>query len=121
MGGWQSHQRGHSLSKSVRPGSKVRIVCADTSRARQTADQIYRGFHRLMAESPDTPRIIAATHSGPIRAFATWAHGYDPGEPYSTEFVVVRIRGGGRTALVAYRNRVTEVNVPPPDEIPVWH
>ena len=180
MGGWQSHQRGHSLSKSVRPGQKVRIVCADTSRARQTADQIYRGmtdglrqwdreadigqpepipelrnfqvwtpegprdvtsafrqyqalmeklermavgdrprwlveidrfyrtqlggadpiymwltiplmyfeppqncvrrfwrgFHRLMAESPDT-RIIAATHSGPIRAFATWAHG-DP-------------------------------------------
>jgi broad specificity phosphatase PhoE len=224
MGGWQAHQRGHSLSKSVRPGGKVRIVCADTSRARQTADQIYRGmndglqqwgreadigvpeaipelrnfqvwtpegprdvtsafrqyqalmeklermavgdrprwlveidrfyrtqlggadpiymwltiplmyfeppqscvrrfwrgFHRLMAESPDTPRIIAATHSGPIRAFATWAHGYDPGEPYNTEEVVVRIRRGGRTALVAYRNRVTEVNVPPPDEIPVW-
>ena len=221
MGGWQSHQRGHSLSKSVRPGQKVRIVCADTSRARQTADQIYRGmtdglrqwgreadigapepipelrnfqvwtpegprdvtsafrqyqalmeklermavgdrprwlveidrfyrtqlggadpiymwltiplmyfeppqscvrrfwrgFHRLMAESPDT-RIIAATHSGPIRAFATWAHGYDPGEPYNTEEVVVRIRRGGGTALVAYRNRVTEVNVPPPDEMP---
>ena len=223
MGGWQSHQRGHSLSKSVRPGQRVRIVCADTSRARQTADQIYRGmtdglrqwgreadigapepigelrnfqvwtpegprditsafrqyqalmeklermavgdrprwlveidrfyrtqlggadpiymwltiplmyfeppqscvrrfwrgFHRLMAESPDT-RIIAATHSGPIRAFATWAHGYDPGEPYNTEEVVVRIRRGGGTALVAYRNRVTEVNVPPPDEMPVW-
>jgi broad specificity phosphatase PhoE len=223
MGGWQSHQRGHSLSKSVQPGQKVRIVCADTSRARQTADQIYRGmtdglaqwgreadiskpepidelrnfqvwtpdgprdvtsafrqyqalmeklermavgdrprwlveidrfyrnqlggadpiymwltiplmyfeppqscvrrfwrgFHRLMAESPDT-RIIAATHSGPIRAFATWAHGYDPGEPYNTEEVVVRIRRGGGTALVAYRNRVTEVNVPPPDEMPSW-
>ena len=44
MGGWQSHQRGHSLSKSVSPGQKVRIVCADTSRARQTADQIYRGM-----------------------------------------------------------------------------
>jgi broad specificity phosphatase PhoE len=223
MGGWQAHQRGHSLSKSVRPGQQVRIVCADTSRARQTADQIYRGmndglqqwgiqadigmpepipelrnfqvwtpagprdvtsafrqyqalmeklermavgdrprwlveidrfyrtqlggadpifmwltiplmyfeppqscvrrfwrgFHRLMKESPDT-RIIAATHSGPIRAFATWAHGYDPGEPYNTEEVVVKIRRGGGTALVAYRNRVTEVNVPPPDEMPVW-
>ena len=44
MGGWQSHQRGHSLSKSVRPGQQVRIVCADTSRARQTADQIHRGM-----------------------------------------------------------------------------
>jgi broad specificity phosphatase PhoE len=223
MGGWQAHQRGHSLSKGIRPGQKVRIVCADTSRARQTADQIYRGmqdglqqwgkeadisgpepipelrnfqvwtpdgmrdvtsafrqyqalmeklermavgdrprwlveidrfyrtqlggadpiyqwltiplmyfeppqscvrrfwrgFHRLMAESPDT-KIIAATHSGPIRAFATWAHGYDPGEPYNTEEVLVRVRRGGGTALVAYRNRVTEVNVPPPDEMPVW-
>jgi broad specificity phosphatase PhoE len=224
MGGWQSHQRGHNLSKSTQAGQRVRIVCADTSRARQTADQIYRGltdglqqwgrdadvgapepipelrnfqvstpdglrdvtsafrqyqalmeklermavgdrprwlveidrfyrtqlggadpiamwltiplmyfeppqscvrrfwrgFHRLMAETPDVPRIIAATHSGPIRAFATWAHGYDPGEPYNTEEVVVRIRRGGGTALVAYRNRVTEVNVPPPDEMPVW-
>jgi broad specificity phosphatase PhoE len=233
MGGWQAHQRGHNLSKSTQPGQQVRIVCADTSRARQTADQIHRGlldglrqwgreaevsapepvpelrnfqvwtpdgirdvtsafrqyqalmeklermavgdrprwlveidrfyrnqlggadpiamwltiplmyfeppqscvrrfwrgFHRLMAETvPDVPerhptacqRIIAATHSGPIRAFATWAHGYDPGEPYNTEEVVVRIRRGGGTALVAYRNRVTEVNVPPPDEMPVW-
>jgi broad specificity phosphatase PhoE len=223
MGGWQAHQRGHSLSKSLKEGQKVRIVCADTNRARQTAEQIHRGmldgldqwqrkadvaepeaipelrnfgvwtpdglrdvtsafrqyqatmeklermavgdrprwlveidrfyrtqlggadpihmwltiplmyfeppalcvrrfwrgFHRLIEESPNH-RIVAATHSGPIRAFATWAHGYDPGEPYNTEEVVVRIRRGGGTALVAYRNRVTEVNVPPPDEMPVW-
>ena len=223
MGGWQAHQRGHSLSKGQRAGQRVRIVCADTNRARQTAEQIHRGmldglqqwdrtadvgapeiipelrnfqvwtpdgprdvtsafrqyqalmerlermaigdrprwlveidrfyrtqlggadpihmwmtipllyfespqdcvkrfwrgFHRLMKESPDA-HIIATTHSGPIRAFATWAHGYDPGEPYNTEEVVVRIRKGGRTALVAYRNRVTEVNIPPPDEMPTW-
>jgi broad specificity phosphatase PhoE len=207
MGGWQAHQRGNSLSKSLKDGQQVRIVCADTNRARQTAEQIHRGmldgldlrnfgvwtpdglrdvtsafrqyqsmmeklermavgdrprwlveidrfyrtqlggadpihmwltipmmyfeppalcvrrfwrgFHRLMAESPGH-RIVAATHSGPIRAFATWAHGYDPGEPYNTEEVVVKVRRGGRTALVAYRNRVTEVNVPPPDEFPAW-
>jgi broad specificity phosphatase PhoE len=223
MGGWQAHQRGHSLSKGVRAGERIRIVCADTNRARQTAEQLYRGmldgleqwqrtaevgapepipelrnfgvwtpdglrdvtsafrqyhalmerlermavgerprwlveidrffrtqfggadpihmwmtiplmyfeppqacvrrfwrgFHRLIQESPDT-RIIAATHSGPMRAFATWAHGYDPGEPYNTEEVVVKVRKGGQTALVAYRNRVTEVHVPPPDELPVW-
>jgi broad specificity phosphatase PhoE len=232
MGGWQAHQRGHSLSKSLKEGQKVRIVCADTNRARQTAEQIHRGmldgldqwqrkaeisepepipelrnfgvwtpdglrdvtsafrqyqatmeklermavgdrprwlveidrfyrtqlggadpihmwltiplmyfeppamcvrrfwrgFHRLIAEAEGRPddaagsnhRIVAATHSGPIRAFATWAHGYDPGEPYNTEEVVVKVRKGGRTALVAYRNRVTEVNVPPPDEFPAW-
>lgn len=223
MGGWQAHQRGHSLSKSLKEGQRVRIVCADTNRARQTAEQIHRGmldgldqwqrkaevaepeairelrnfgvwtpdglrdvtsafrqyqsmmeklermavgdrprwlveidrfyrtqlggadpihmwltiplmyfeppamcvrrfwrgFHRLIEESPNT-RIVAATHSGPIRAFATWAHGYDPGEPYNTEEVVVKVRRGGKTALVAYRNRVTEVNVPPPDEFPAW-
>ena len=249
MGGWQAHQRGHSLSKSLRDGQQVRIVCADTNRARQTAEQIYRGmldgleqwqhkadvsepepipelrnfqvwtpdgmrdvtsafrqyqatmeklermavgdrprwlveidrfyrtqlggadpihmwltiplmyfeppaicvrrfwrgFHRLIEEAKGEGasqrasasqertepgsrpldagrpyRIIATTHSGPMRAFATWAHGYDPGEPYNTEEVVVKVRRGGRTALVAYRNRVTEVNVPPSDELPVW-
>ena len=222
MGGWQAHQRGHSLSKSVRPGQKVRIVCADTARARQTADQLYRGMTdglrqwereadigkpepiaelrnfavwtpdgsatsprpsactrgrwRAGADRPgrasglagrDRPvlgvqqgggdpithwltmplmyfeppvscvrrfwsgssasgarpratRSSLATHSGPIRAFATWAMGYDPGEPFNAEFVRVRLIEGGVTALVLYRNRVTEVNVPPPDEMPHW-
>ena len=55
-----------------------------------------------------------------MRAFATWAHGYDPGEPLNTEEIRVKLREGGRTAFVSYRNRVTEVNVPPPDEIPAW-
>ncbi len=27
---------------------------------------------------------------------------------------------GGKTALVGYRNRVTEVNIPDPDDMPVW-
>ena len=47
-------------------------------------------------------------------------HKLDPGEPHNVEEVIVRIRRGGRTALVGYRNRVTEVNVPDPDEMPVW-
>ena len=29
-------------------------------------------------------------------------------------------REGAQTAFVSYRNRVTEVNVPPPDEFPAW-
>ncbi len=223
MGGWQSHQRGQALARTLRAWPQTRIVCADTNRARQTAEHIHRGLldgldqydrtseitgptpmeelrnfqvwtpdgprdvtsafrqyqalmeklermavgdrprwlveidrfyrtqlggadpiqtwltiplmyfespqacvrrfwrglNRLIEESPGC-RIIAATHSGPIRAFATWAHGYDPGEPVNTEEVVVRIRQGGRTALVNYRNRVTEVTVPAPDEIPTW-
>jgi broad specificity phosphatase PhoE len=56
--------------------------------------------------------VIVATHSGPIRAFATWAMGYDPGEPFNAEFVRVRLIEGGVTALVLYRNRVQEVRIP---------
>ena len=223
MGAWQAHQRGHSLAKTLRAWPKMRIICANTNRARQTAEQIQRGlldgldqfgreavvegpeaipelrnfqvwtpdgprditaafrqyqalmeklermavgdrprwlveidrfyrtqlggqdpiqtwltiplmyfespqacvrrfwkgFLRIMEESPNT-RIIAATHSGPIRAFATWAHGYDPGEPHNVEEVIVRIRKNGKTALVGYRNRVTEVHIPDPDDMPVW-
>ncbi|MCW2633488.1 MAG: Phosphoglycerate mutase [Pseudonocardia sp.] len=224
MGGWQAHRRGHELSRRWDDGDKVRLVCADTNRARQTADQIYRGatdglsmwgkqielnepepipelrnfqvwtpdgmrdvtsafrqyqstmerlermamgdrprwlveidrfyrtqlggadpiqmwlttplmyfepptmcvrrfwrgFHRLIAESPDHRRIVAATHSGPMRAFATWAHGYDPGEPLNTEEIRVKVREGAETAFVSYRNRVTEVHIPPADEFPDW-
>ncbi|GEL21532.1 hypothetical protein PSU4_04860 [Pseudonocardia sulfidoxydans NBRC 16205] len=224
MGGWQAHRRGHELARRWDAGDKVRLVCAATNRARQTAEQIYRGardgmqmwghdvelsepeaipelrnfgvwtpdglrdvtsafrqyqatmeklermavgdrprwlveidrfyrtqlggadpiqmwltipmmyfeppalcvrrfwrgFHRLMAESPGHRRIVAATHSGPMRAFATWAHGYDPGEPLNTEEIRVKLREGGRTAFVSYRNRVTEVHVPPADEFPAW-
>ena len=223
MGAWQAHRRGHELARRINDGEQVRIVCADTSRARQTADQLYRGvtdglvmfgltaevskpepipelrnfgvwtpdgvrditaafrlYHssmerfermavgdrprwmveidrfyriqfggadpiqtwlqvpmmyfeppqacvrrfwrgisRLVSESPGT-RILAATHSGPMRAFATWAHGYDPGEPLNTEEVRVKIREGSGTALVSYRNRVTEVHIPPADEAPDW-
>ena len=82
--------------------------------------RFWRGFHRLIEESRRTTGSSPPRTPGPIRAFATWAHGYDPGEPYNTEEVVVKVRRGGRTALVAYRNRVTEVNVPPPDEFPAW-
>ncbi|RZT87047.1 broad specificity phosphatase PhoE [Pseudonocardia sediminis] len=230
MGGWQAHRRGHELARRWNPGDRVRLVCADTNRARQTAHQVYRGatdgmalwgvdahitdpepipelrnfgvwtpdglrdvtsafrqyqstmeklermavgdrprwlveidrfyrtqlggsdpiqewltipmmyfeppalcvrrfwrgFHRLVSEIGDDElatgrhRIVAATHSGPMRAFATWAHGYDPGEPLNTEEIRVKLREDRRTAFVSYRNRVTEVLVPPPDEFPQW-
>jgi broad specificity phosphatase PhoE len=224
MGGWQAHRRGHELARRWDAGDTVRLVHADTNRARQTAVQLYngatdgmamwgkeitltepepvpelrnfgvwtpdglrdvtsafrqyqstmeklermavgerprwlveidrfyrvqlgggdpiqtwltipmmyfeppalcvrrfwRGFHRLVAQHPGEQRILAATHSGPMRAFATWAHGYDPGEPLNTEEIRVKLREGGETAFVSYRNRVTEVNVPPPDEFPQW-
>ena len=46
--------------------------------------------------------------------------GYDPGEPFNTEFVRVRLIEGGTTALVLYRNRVVEMQVPDPAALPDW-
>jgi broad specificity phosphatase PhoE len=223
LGSWQAHRRGFDLSKGVRDGEHVRIVCADTNRARQTAEHLHRGlldglelwrrdakvseprpmeefrnfqvatpdglrdvtsafriyhavmeryervalgdrpmwlveldrfwnvqqggadpihhwmtipmlhfeppsscvrrfwtgFQRLVAAAPGG-RIVCATHSGPIRAFAAWAVGYDPGEPYNTEEVLVKLKEGRQEALVAYRNRVQEVQVPPSADLPDW-
>ena len=64
--------------------------------------------------------IGSGHHSGPIRAFAIWALGYDPGEPYNTEHVRVKLMEGGREALVSYRNRVQQVHVPDIEALPTW-
>jgi broad specificity phosphatase PhoE len=77
------------------------------------------GLQRLAADHPGA-RLVIATHSGPIRAFAIWAFGYDPGEPYNTEHVRVKLFEGGREALVSYRNRVQEVHVPEVESLPLW-
>jgi broad specificity phosphatase PhoE len=225
MGRWQAHRRGHDLSKSVREGEVVRLVCADTARAWQTAEHLRRGvedglelwardakiigpetreefrnfqvwsptaglrdptaafreFHAVMEryervalgdrplwlvemdrfwrtqdgggdpihywltiplahfeppalcvlrfwlgvveiakEADEGTRIVCATHSGPMRAFATWAFGHDPGEPYHTEEVVVKVRRNLSEASVTFRNRAQAVHVPPVDRWPVW-
>ncbi len=44
LGGWQAHRRGFDLSKGIRDGEQVQIVCADTNRARQTAEHLHRGL-----------------------------------------------------------------------------
>jgi len=81
--------------------------------------RFWTGIHRLAAEHAGA-RLMIPTHSGPIRAFAIAAFGYDPGEPYNLEHVRVKVFEGGTEALVSYRNRVQEINVPPVDALPTW-
>ncbi|MFW2382309.1 MAG: histidine phosphatase family protein [Acidimicrobiales bacterium] len=87
--------------------------------------RFWAGINRLSAEFPGA-RLAISTHSGCIRAFAVNALGYDPGEPYNTEHVRVKLLAdeegtvNGRDATVAYRNRVQEVKVPVIDELPTW-
>ena len=78
--------------------------------------RFWSGVLRLQREAAGATMVVA-THSGPIRAFATWAMGYDPGEPFNAEFVRVRLIEGGVTALVLYRNRVQEVRIPDPADL----
>lgn len=222
LGSWQVHRRGFDISKGVREGERIHLACADTNRARQTAEGIrkglldgltlwnrqaevsdvhpmeefrnfqvwtpegqrdvtaafrlyqkemeryerigsgrrpawlveidrfwrtqlgggdpitlwtqipmlnfeppsatvrrfWAGLQRIRDEHPGD-RIIVGTHSGPIRVFAISAFGYDPGEPYNTEEVVVRMTDEG-SAFIAYRNRVQEVQVPDLDLLPDW-
>ena len=79
--------------------------------------RFWRGIRELRANT-DARHLVIATHSGPIRAFATTVMGYDPGEPFNTEFVRVRMIKGGITALVLYRNRVQEFHIPDLDALP---
>jgi len=222
LGSWQVHRRGFDISKGIKAGERVHIACADTNRARQTAEGIrkglldgltlwgkqaeisevsameefrnfqvwtpeglrdvtsafrlykkemeryerlgsgrrpawlveidrfwrtqqggadpitlwtqipmlnfeppsatvrrfWAGILRIRQEHPGD-RIIVGTHSGPIRVFAISAFGYDPGEPYNTEEVIVRLTEEG-SAFIAYRNRVQEVQVPDLDLLPDW-
>lgn len=81
--------------------------------------RFWAGIQRMAASAPGA-RLVVATHSGPIRAFAVAALGYDPGEPYNTEHVRVKLHEGGTEALVTYRNRVQEIHVPDLDSLPTW-
>ena len=81
--------------------------------------RFWTGIQQLAAQHPGA-RLAICTHSGPIRAFAIAALGYDPGEPYNTEHVRVKLAEGGRQGLVSYRNRVQEVVVPDIAALPAW-
>ena len=90
-----------------------------------TVRRFWAGINRLSDEFPGA-RLAIATHSGCIRAFAVNALGYDPGEPYNTEHVRVKLLENepttvnGADAMVAYRNRVESIKVPHIDQLPVW-
>ena len=66
-------------------------------------------------------RLVLVTHSGPMRAFAMAALGYDPSEPYNLEHVRARILRGRTDAIISYRNRYQEICVPNIAGLPVWN
>ena len=87
--------------------------------------RFWAGINTLSHQFPGA-RLAVATHSGCIRAVAVSALGYDPGEPYNTEHVRIKLYAdtehtrGGTDATVTYRNRVQEIKVPRIDQLPQW-
>jgi broad specificity phosphatase PhoE len=63
-------------------------------------------------ESAGGRRIFVCTHSGCIRAVATAAVGHDPGEPHHVEDVRIRVYPDCEHAIVTYRGRGVEVEIP---------
>lgn len=75
---------------------------------------------QLCAGGGRAARVVCCTHSGPMRAFATWALGHDAGEPFNTEQVRVRVWPDQRRAMVTYRGRAQEINDPPAGGAAAW-
>ena len=74
--------------------------------------RFWKGVLEEVEEGPDQLRVFVCTHSGPIRAVATSAFGHDPGEPYNLEDVRMRVFGDREHAVVTYRERALEVEIP---------
>jgi broad specificity phosphatase PhoE len=73
MGGWQSRRRGLDLSKGVRDGSAVKLVCAPTARAAQTAEQVRRGIEDGLANWQRSARIEGPEPWGLFDNFQFWS------------------------------------------------
>jgi broad specificity phosphatase PhoE len=75
--------------------------------------RFWTGAAQRAAAANGHTRVVCCTHSGPMRAFATWALGHDAGEPNNTEEVRVRLWPDLSRAAVTYRGRTHDVSPPP--------
>ena len=74
--------------------------------------RFWKGILQEVAKGPENLRVFVCTHSGPIRAVATSAFGHDPGEPYNLEDVRMRVFGDREHAVVTFRERALEIEIP---------
>lgn len=82
--------------------------------------RFWAGLVRLAREKSSADRLVCSVNSGPMRAFAATALGYDLGEPHNAEEVRVRLGRDLQVARVSYRGHSQEVQVPPITEHPGW-
>jgi broad specificity phosphatase PhoE len=72
----------------------------------------WRGIVNLVRESTPNTKIYMCGHSGPIRAMATSAVGHDAGEPNNTEDVRIKVYDDYKNAVLTYRGRGLEIQIP---------
>ncbi|HKF79153.1 MAG TPA: histidine phosphatase family protein [Candidatus Dormibacteraeota bacterium] len=82
--------------------------------------RVWTGVIRLAAAADGLTRVVCCTHSGPMRAFATWALGHDAGEPFNGEQVRVRVWSSRASAMVTYRGRTQEMSAHPMPDGTDW-
>jgi broad specificity phosphatase PhoE len=72
----------------------------------------WKGIVELAKSSDENTKVFMCGHSGPIRAVAASAVGHDPGEPHNTEDVRIKVYKDYEHAVVTYRGRGLEIEIP---------
>jgi broad specificity phosphatase PhoE len=72
----------------------------------------WEGITQIIEESGPNTAIYMCGHSGPIRAVAASAVGHDPGEPNNTEDVRIKVYEDHEHAVLTYRGRGLELEIP---------
>jgi broad specificity phosphatase PhoE len=72
----------------------------------------WQGVLQVLAESQPNTAVYMCGHSGPIRAVAASAVGHDPGEPNNTEDVRIKVYDDREHAVLTYRGRGLELEIP---------
>jgi broad specificity phosphatase PhoE len=72
----------------------------------------WKGIVAMAKQCDANTKVYVCGHSGPIRAVATSAVGHDPGEPHNTEDVRIKVYNDYEHAVVTYRGRGLEIEIP---------
>ena len=72
----------------------------------------WQGITEIIEDSGPNTAIYMSGHSGPIRAVAASAVGHDPGEPNNTEDVRIKVYEDHEHAVLTYRGRGLELEIP---------
>ena len=116
---WTASTRSRPLGRT-RSRNGCTSPCTTSSRPSFVVRRHWAGIVEQARDAPPNLRVFVCGHSGPIRALASAAVGHDPGEPYNVEDVRIRVFADLEHAIVTYRGRGVEIEIPT-TITPSWH